>query len=369
MERIGLPSGPLCLLAAGLAGAPGHHGPAAVLVQGGRVLALGQEALDAGAERRDLSPRWLAPAPLDAHVHLWLGGTPAQNLSAWYQAGAAAVRDLGHPPAKAMPEVPQPPPLLRSSGPGLGAAGDGGSWLAESLSGPRAFAQAARRRAEAGACAIKVYCCGLLDFERPGRVGFPNVVDQEELLAAAQAAREAGLPLVAHANGEETVREAIKAGADSIEHGFFLGEETLWDMAARGVNWSPTLAAVQAHQSDPEGRHPGWVRRNLARIARGQARAMCQAEYLEVNLVLGSDAGSYGLPHGRALFLEMAAWLGAGISPETVFAAATERAARALGLAGELGTIAPGARAWLLACEGDPAAAPLVMDGAARVGF
>lgn len=369
MEHVNLPGGPLCLLAAGLAGEPESDVPAALLVQDGRIKALGRQALEAGAERLDLSPRWLCPAPLDAHVHLCLGGEPEKNLAAWREAGVAAVRDLGHPPAKSLPPAGQAAPLLRASGPGLGAAGEGGSWLAEPLAGPQAFARAAAERARNGACAVKIFCCGLLDFEHPGRVGHPNAIRGEELAAAAGQARQDGLALVAHANGEETVRAAVMAGASSIEHGFFLDEETLWDMSTRAVTWSPTLAAVRAHKIDLEGRHPGWVRRNLGRIARTQARALRQAEALDLPLVLGSDAGSYGLPHGRALFLEMAAWLGAGLDPGTVFNGATFRAAEAMGLEGELGVIAPGARAWLLACEDDPAENPLLMDGAARVGF
>ncbi|MBU1157463.1 MAG: amidohydrolase family protein, partial [Proteobacteria bacterium] len=82
-------------------------------------------------------------------------------------------------------------------------------------------------------------------------------------------------------------------------------------------------------------------------------------EELGVNLVLGSDAGSYNLPHGEAVFREMASWLEAGVSPATVFEAATKRAARAMGLAGELGEIAVGARAWFLATEEDPRRYPL----------
>ena len=84
-------------------------------------------------------------------------------------------------------------------------------------------------------------------------------------------------------------------------------------------------------------------------------------EEIGVNLVLGTDAGSYGLPHGEAVFLEMRAWLQAGLSPGTVLAAATIRAAEAMGLGGEVGEIAPGARAWLLACSQDPALDPLAL--------
>lgn len=80
-----------------------------------------------------------------------------------------------------------------------------------------------------------------------------------------------------------------------------------------------------------------------------------------MDLVLGTDAGFYGLAHGEAVFQEMACWLEAGVKPHTVFAAATSRAARLLGLAGELGSLAEGARAWLLGVPGDPQSDPLLL--------
>ena len=345
----------LCLLAEGLAGAAEYEGPPAVLTGEGRILALGDQALAAGAPLRRLEGLWLAPAPIDAHVHLWLGGRAEDNLRAWQQAGVAAVRDMGHSPARPAPRpVPGQPPLLRAAGVGLGAEGEAASWLAEGLAGAAAFAAAARARARAGAGLIKVFATGLLDFQRPGQVQHPLAVGREDLAAVVGVAREAGLSVAVHASGVETVRAAVEAGVTSIEHGFFLDRATLELMAARGVAWVPTLAAVQAHAEDPEGRHPPRIRDNLRRIVRSQAAAIRRAEELGVELVVGSDAGSYGLAHGQALRREMGAWLEAGLSPRTVFAASTQRAARLLGLEGEVGMIAVGARAWLWAWEGDP---------------
>ncbi|MEW5914144.1 MAG: amidohydrolase family protein [Thermodesulfobacteriota bacterium] len=331
------------------------------MLEGGRVRALGQEALAAGAPRRDLPGLWLAPAPLDAHVHLHLGGTPAANLAAGRVAGLAALRDLGHPPRLPTPLAKEPPPLLRVAGPALGAAGPGGSWLAEGLAGAEAFAQAVAARVRAGAGVIKLFASGLLDFAQPGQVLHPLALRPEEMRAAVKAAGRAGLSVTAHASGEEAVRAALAAGVQGVEHGFFLGRQALQEMASRGVSWSPTLAAVRAHAQDPEGRHDPAQRQRLQEIADRQAAQIRLGVALGVRLVLGSDAGSYGLPHGRAAFLEMEAWLEAGVAPELVFQAATSQAAQALGLAHELGGVFPGARAWLLACAGDPRQDPLLL--------
>lgn len=354
---------PYCLLAEGLAGAGDYGGPAAVLVQDGRIAALGREALEAGAPVRELPGLWLAPAPLDAHVHLYLGGAPAENLERSRRAGLAAVRDLGHPPARDGLEGLgfSAPPLLVYSGPGLGCPGPGGCWLAQGLEGAAQFADQVRRRSRTGASAAKVFASGLLDFDRPGQVLHPLAVGREETAAVVKAARREGLKTVVHASGRETVMAVVEAGADSVEHGFFLGRPELEEMAARGVTWSPTLAAVLAHVQDAEQRHAPERRREIGRIADMQARSMRLGEEIGVNLVLGTDAGSYGLHHGEAVFLEMRAWLQAGLSPGTVLAAATSRAAEAMGLGGEVGEIALGARAWLLACSRDPALDPLAL--------
>jgi imidazolonepropionase-like amidohydrolase len=333
-------------------------------VQAGRIRALGDEALAAGAPEHRLPGLWLAPAPLDAHVHLCLGAGPEgprASLAAWGRAGVAAVRDLGNPPKREPPaERRQGPPLCVASGPGLGAAGEGGSWLAHGLSGPEEFARAAARAARPGGW-VKIFATGLLDFGRPGRVEHPLAVSGREMAAAVRAAHEAGARVAVHASGEEAVLAALAAGADSLEHGFFLGRGALERLAESGAAWSPTLAAVQAHAADPSGRHPPEVRANLRSIAQGQARALRLGHELGVRLVAGSDAGSYGLAHGSALWLELAAWLEAGLPPGEVLAACTGRAAAAVGLEGEVGVLAPGARAWLLACGRDPAADPLAL--------
>lgn len=367
-----LPDGPLRILAAGIAGEMRGgggkggeiEGGAAVLIQDGRIVALGAEALAAEAvEELNLRPAWLTPAPLDAHLHLWLRGDAADNLAACRAAGLTAVRDLGNPPKREAPAgAPNQAPLVIASGPGLCAQGPAKTWLGIQCQGPESFAAAARERVRAGAGVIKVFATGLLDFGRPGEVEHPLAVSQEELCAVAKVAHEAGLKLAAHTSGEASARACLAAGVDSLEHGFFLERGTLKLMAAKGTAWSPTLAAVEVHAADPEGRHDDATRDNLRRIADSQAASMRLAEELGVSLVLGTDAGSYGLPHGQAVFMEMEVWLKAGLKPETVFEAATSRAARAMSLTGELGVIAPGARAWLLATDSDPQVNPIAMQ-------
>ena len=325
----------------------------------GRIVALGQEALAAGAPRQELSGLWLSAAPMDAHVHLQMRSGLEAALAACAWAGLAAVRDLGHRPSQVTPRREDQAPLVKAAGVGLGAEGEAAYWLAQPVAGAQGFAQAVDERAAQGCGVIKLFGTGLLDLEQVGQVCYPQALRAEEVKAAVERAHAAGLKVCMHANGEAAVRQAVEQGVDCIEHGYFLGRETLARMAKRGVEWSPTLAPIEAHAADPAGRNTPAQRQAWSEIAVLQRKQLRRAAELGVRLVLGSDAGSYGVPHAEGAFLEMRAWLGAGLDPELVYDASTGRAAEALGLAAELGGIFPGARAWLLATRHDPRDDPL----------
>ncbi|MCB2185165.1 MAG: amidohydrolase family protein [Deltaproteobacteria bacterium] len=351
--------GPLCLVGRGLAGAPpGFAELPALLVEKGRVRALGQAALAAGAPRWELPDLWLCPAPLDAHVHLCMRGSPEENLAASWRAGLAAVRDLGQKPTQPTPGQETRPPLVQASGPGLCAPGDGFCWLAHALRGPEAFARATRERAQAGVAVIKVFLTGLLDFDHPGQVLAPLAVSAPELAAVCQEARRWGLPVAVHASGIPAARVAAQCGVTSLEHGFFLDRPTLALLAQAGVSWVPTAATIRGLWEDAARFTPPQLD-NLTRIIESQLLALGLAREEGVNLVLGSDAGAVNLPHDRALFREMAMWQEAGLPGEEIFAAATGRAADLLGLAGVVGELALEARAWLLGVPEDPQVNPL----------
>ncbi len=353
---------PLCVLAGGLAGTAQPEQVAALLLGQGSILALGPQALAAAAPRLELPGLWLSPAPMDTHVHLYLGGSPPENLAATLAAGVAAVRDLGNMPSKPIPSGQgQAPPWVVSSGPGLGPDGEGACWLAHRLRGPEQFRAAARQRASQGAPLLKIFATGLLDFEHPGQVLAPQAVSLEEMRAVTEVGREAGLPVAAHASGAAAVRLALAAGVDCLEHGYFLDQPTLAQMARQGMAWAPTVAAIKAHAQDRQGRHAPRVRDNLWRIYAGQLAAMAMAEALGVEFAFGTDAGSYELPHGAAVAMEIACWQEAGLRPQTIYQAATRRAARLMGLEGRLGVLAPGAKDWVVALDADPALHPAAL--------
>ena len=181
--------------------------------------------------------------------------------------------------------------------------------------------------------------------------GLLNEFSPEELREAVQAAHEQGKRVMFHANGVEPVRGAVEAGCDSIEHGFFMGEENLARMAERGTIWVPTAVTMRAYAETLPADDPA------AEIARRtfdhQLRQIEKARELGVQIAVGTDAGSLGVEHGRAVAWEMGILVEAGFSISEAVRFATENGAQLLGYP-ELGRIVPGRPGRLLAVEGGP---------------
>ncbi|MCF8118227.1 MAG: hypothetical protein K9K33_17630, partial [Desulfarculaceae bacterium] len=263
-------SDPVCLLAQGLAGALPYEGPPAVLLREGRIEAVGNEAVASGAPRQELPGLWLSAAPLDTHVHLDMRGSPDEALAASAWAGLAAIRDLGRHP-RHQPHAPVAgAPLVVAAGVGLGPVGPARYWLAEDLAGAEAFANAVEQRVASGCGVIKLFATGLLDTGQVGRVVHPEGLQAGEVAAAVKSAHQAGLKVAAHASGEQGVNLILDQGVDCLEHGFFLGQETLERLAEAGTFWAPTIAPIEAHAQDPEGRWDAPTRRAWGEIARLQ---------------------------------------------------------------------------------------------------
>ncbi|HLY79376.1 MAG TPA: amidohydrolase family protein, partial [Caulobacteraceae bacterium] len=217
-----------------------------------------------------------------------------------------------------------------------------GAQVADGVDGMR---RAVREQIAAGADWIKVYA----DYaRRPGAPSTPTF-SQDELAAAVDEARSAGLPVAAHAHTAEGIRRAVLAGVTTIEHGTGATAEVLELMRRRGVALCPTLAAAEAVT-----RYAGWRpgQPEPARLVEARA-GFARALAAKVLIANGSDAGVFA--HGEnARELELlVAW---GMTPRDALRAATATAAAVLGRGRDLGRVAPGAIADLVAFAGDPLA-------------
>jgi len=156
--------------------------------------------------------------------------------------------------------------------------------------------------ADNGGDFIKIMISGLMDFNRYGVVTSTPLSARQirEMIAIAHGE---GFSVMAHANGAETIRAALEAGVDSIEHGAYMDGDTVRAMAQSDAVWVPTLSTVGNLIGN--GRYPDTV---LRRILDGQLRNIAECARQGGTIALGSDAGAYCVFHAQAVKDEYA-WL------------------------------------------------------------
>ena len=140
---------------------------------------------------------------------------------------------------------------------------------------------------------IKLMISGLMDFSQYGVLtGEPLPPDLiRDMIACAH---DEGFSVMAHANGDEAVRAALAGGVDSIEHGAYLTDETLCQLAESGAVWVPTLVTIGNLIGC--GRFPDEV---LTPLLAYQMNAVKKAAALGAKIACGSDAGAYRVLHGQ----------------------------------------------------------------------
>lgn len=174
-----------------------------------------------------------------------------------------------------------------------------------------------------------------------------------ELAVLVEEASAAGMPVMAHAQAADGIKNAVRAGIRSIEHGIFLDDEGIDLMLANGTWLVPTLVAPQGVLDAVAAGVP--IPANIAEKARAvigvHREAVRRAIAAGVRLAMGTDSGV--TPHGRNL-RELAMMADLGMAPGAVLEAATRSAAQLLGVVDDRGTIEPGKRADLVLVDGDP---------------
>ena len=265
------------------------------------------------------------PLPVDTHVHLSLGGSFAANAEAQFAAGVALLRDAGDRDGCLSGCRAEPGPEIIRSGPALFKKGAYGAFLGDN----RELSLAAKIAA-APEGFVKLIITGLVSFDVYGEVG-PRQWSREEIGEIVDLAAAAGKKVMAHVNSDAACRDAVAAGVDSLEHAYFIAPETLLQMVATGVSWAPTVAAMANQLADPAGRFsPG----QLAVIERNYRRHLEMIHFAwenGVRLTIGTDSGSYNVPHGPSFLREMELFLEAGIPLPEVWRIATVNGRELLG--------------------------------------
>ena len=170
---------------------------------------------------------------------------------------------------------------------------------------------------------LKVILTGIIDFELGAVKGFPQF-SLEETQRIVKSAHRYGLLSFAHCSGVEGLELAVACGLNSIEHGFFMTEEILKKMAEKNIAWVPTICPVYFQWENPS--YAKWNQKaidGLHKILENHRKMIKLAYELKVNVVLGTDSGSYGVPHGFSIFKEILCMLESGAKLENILSSAT----------------------------------------------
>jgi imidazolonepropionase-like amidohydrolase len=369
----------------------------------GRIVAAGRGiAVDVrkDAERIDLSGLTILPGIIDCHVHLSLRLEPVadqvqrsatdlvvralQTGRDFLQAGVTTVRDAGYTPAgikRAFAGGAFPGPRTQVSCRPLsqtGGHGDGwtpsGSVLDTDVSdlppgiadGPDAVRRATRLQIRAGADWIKVMATGgvLSAADSPDASQFTV----EEIRAIVEEAKAAGIKgTFAHAEGTTGIKNALRAGISSIEHGDLIDDEGIDLMLERDVPLVPTFNinfALMDEDRVARGDVPPWAVEKMRYLFDRQQANFRHAIDRGVRVVMGTDCFNGMYPPA-----ELAYMAEFGLGPFRAIKAATIEAAALLGLADQVGTLEPGKEADLIAVSGDPLAEPELWRDPARIVF
>lgn len=164
----------------------------------------------------------------------------------------------------------------------------------------REYRQLVDRVKRNGGDFIKVMVSGILDFSEYGRMSCPSL-ENEEIREIVNIAHGEGMAIMLHINGTRPILAAIEAGADSLEHGFYMSAECCQALAEhRETVWVPTLAPVGNQIGC--GRYPDDVLREILFRQQRNVRRVVQAGG---RVALGSDAGAYLVPHAQGVTDEL----------------------------------------------------------------
>jgi imidazolonepropionase-like amidohydrolase len=350
-----------------------------IVVDGERIVSVGSD-IPAGAKVVDLRPLTAIPGLLDMHTHMSFYWDRAAGTRPWSQlgtlspavttflaqenarktleSGVTTVRDLG---SWQYVDIAMRDLIKRGAmtGPRMFVAGYG-LYIASSPSktgrviepgeanGVADVMRVAREQIGAGADWIKMYGSTGSDQDVTGFQTFSF----EEMKAAADVAHRAGRRIAVHSYGPDGARDAVRAGADSVEHATDMDDATIAEMAKSKTVYVPTVDHNRYYidHRDEFGydqavvdRLNDYIKRNFETLRR--------AFRAGVKIAMGSDAVFTGFGENTR---ELEWFVKAGMSPAQALATATTTPAALLGMSQDLGAIAPGMYADIVAVDGDP---------------
>ena len=367
------------------------RGPSTIVVDNGRIVAVTDDKvrIEPGAKVIDLSDKTVLPGLIDSHVHLSSdrGGEQAlladvrddaplhafetqMNGMKTLRAGFTTVRNLGddggntsslREPIKRGwvqgPRIVDAAQSISTTGGHMDGRGSLNNELVAHLPDPENLCDSVetcrkvvRRQIDRGADVIKFATTGGVN----SGTGLATRMFEDEAKALVDTAHAYGRKVAVHAHGADGIKLALRAGADSIEHGTVMDDEIVRLMKAKGTYYVPTLSTVNGYlerlAKDPNA-YTGAVKQQIDWRIGITGKSLTKAYPAGVKIAYGTDAGVS--KHGRNAD-EFELLVKYGMPPVEALKAATVNAADLLGLANEIGTIEPGKSADIIAVSGDP---------------
>lgn len=357
-----------------------------VVIEGTKIKDITADPTPPNAEVIDMKGYTILPGLVDAHLHLGWNGEPnietkmlkellpMTALKAYVNAkndllaGFTTVRSLGDRGyidvalKKAVEDGVVDGPRMKVAGQAISmTGGHGDMWLAPEVTssgfgtiadGIEEMRKAARYQLKMGADFIKLMATGgvMSEGDEPGS---PQLTE-EEMRTAIEEAHKAGKKTAAHAQGTEGIKNAIRAGIDSIEHGIFLDDEAIQMMKDRGVFMIPTLSAVfNIKKHGKEAGIPEYAVRKVEQIMEAHLESFRKAYKAGVKIALGTDAATPFNKHGENA-QELELMVNAGMDPLDAIMAATKGGAELLSMSDLIGCVEPGKEADIIAVKGNP---------------
>ena len=389
----GAQAAPTYIHAGRLIDVPGKavRGPSTIVVDNGRILSVSDGLVPAepGAAFIDLSGKTVLPGLIDSHVHLTSdrGGEQAlladirddDPLHAYeaqlngmktLRAGFTTVRNLGDDKGVTMglreavkrgwvqgPRIVDAAQSISTTGGHMDGRGSLNDGLVAHLPDPENLCDSVescrrvvRRQIDRGADVIKFATTGGVN----SGTGLATRMFEDEAKALVDTAHAYGRKVAVHAHGADGIKLALRAGADSIEHGTVMDDEIIRLFKQGGTYYVPTLSTVNGYlerlAKDPNA-YTGAVKQQIEWRIGITGQSLAKAYPAGVKIAYGTDAGVSN--HGRNAD-EFELLVKFGMPPVEALKAATVNAADLLGLRQEIGTIEPGKSADIIAVSGDP---------------
>ncbi len=340
-----------------------------LVIENGRVA-----ELKAATGACDFEAKCVTPGLVNAHAHLEASGEPdlmgafqttpsnerllnaVANARKTLEAGITTIRDVGSSNgfAQSVRDAIEagkiPGPRMRCAGAVLCMTGGHGWPIGRMVDSPWDARKAVREQLWAGADCIKLIATG--GVLTKGAVPGNAQLTPDELASAVDEAHRHGLKVAAHAIGTLGIKNALRAGVDSIEHGTLLDDEAIALFKERGTYLVPTLSAptcILAHLED--GQQPQYVVDKARGLEEVMLNNLRRAYEGGVRVAGGSDAGTpYNYHQNYPIEVELM-WSMLGMTPQQALHAATAVAAELIGL--HSGTLAVGEPADLLLLDRD----------------